>query len=166
MSANLPVGDFPTLVSSASSCAVYNGINDVANWVPATWGSDNSATWGTPLPTSMETLRRVQSQQTVQHKKELGAVADKVVRRFARVIIVDPNENVPLEDAVLFNGDEKLTDATDQELFFEIDVKGLLDKHNEKRTKIVDKSVKDRTEYLPAARMRDLKMVVINGATF
>lgn len=93
-------------------------------------------------------------------------MADKVVRRFARVIIVDPNENVPLEDAVLFNGDEKLTDATDQELFFEIDVKGLLDKHNEKRTKIVDKSVKDRTEYLPAARMRDLKMVVINGATF
>ena len=41
-------------------------------------------------------------------------------RRLVKVIIIDPNENVPLEDAVLYMGEEVLTDLTDQELFFEL----------------------------------------------
>ena len=85
-------------------------------------------------------------------------------RRLVQVIIADPNENVSLEDCILFKGEEKVTDATDQELFFELDIKDLLEKHNEKRIKIIDKKVKERTEYLEPAKVRDLKMVVVTVA--
>ena len=87
-------------------------------------------------------------------------------RRLVQVFIADPNENIPLADSLLYSGEQKLTDATDQELFFEIDIKDILAKHNEKRVKIVDKKIKERTEYLEPAKIRDLKMVVVNVATF
>lgn len=87
-------------------------------------------------------------------------------RRVVRVLVVDPNENVPLGDCLLFRSEEKLTDLTDQELFFEIGIQNMLDAHNEKRKKIIDKNVKDRTEYLGAARIRDLKMLVVTLAQF
>jgi hypothetical protein len=87
-------------------------------------------------------------------------------RRLVKVIIIDSNENVPLADCVLYSGEEKLTDATDQELFFELDIKKLLDEHNKKRVKVVDKKVKERVEHLEPAKVRDLKMVVVDIAKF
>lgn len=87
-------------------------------------------------------------------------------RRLVQVVIVDPNENISLDDCLLFKGEEKLTDATDQELFFELDIKDILEKHNAMRSKVIDKKVKDRTEYLESAKIRDLKMVVVNIAQF
>ena len=87
-------------------------------------------------------------------------------RRLVKVIIVDPDENLPLDHCLLYSGEEKLTDATEQELFFEIDIRDLLAKHNERRIKIVDKKVKERTEHLEPAKIRDLKMVVVNVASF
>jgi hypothetical protein len=86
------------------------------------------------------------------------------IRRVVQVFVADPNDNIPLDDCLLFKGEEKLTDATDQELFFELDIKDLLEKHNEKRVKVIDKKVKDRTEYLEPAKVRDLKMVVVTVA--
>jgi hypothetical protein len=47
-------------------------------------------------------------------------------RRVVQVFIADPNENISLDDCLLFKGIEKVTDATDQELFFELDIKDLL----------------------------------------
>jgi hypothetical protein len=85
-------------------------------------------------------------------------------RRVVQVFIADPNENISLDDCLLFKGIEKVTDATDQELFFELDIKALLEIHNEKRVTIVDKKVKDRTEFLEPAKVRDLKMVVVTVA--
>ena len=87
-------------------------------------------------------------------------------RRLVQVFIADPDESVPLEQSMLYSGDQKLTDATDQELFFEIDMKSALEKHNAERIKLVNKKVKERTEYLEPAKIRDLKMVVVNVATF
>jgi hypothetical protein len=87
------------------------------------------------------------------------------VRRVVQIFIADPNENIPLADCMLYESERKLTDATDQELFFELDIKGILEKHNAKRTKVIDKKVKDRTEYLEPAKVRDLKMVVVTVAT-
>lgn len=93
-------------------------------------------------------------------------MAEKNVSRFVRVIIVDPNENLSLEDRLVYKGEEKFTDLNDQELFFELEIKSLLSAHNEKRVKTVDKTVKERTEHLEPAKIRDLKMVVVNIATF
>lgn len=87
-------------------------------------------------------------------------------RRLVQVFISDPNENVPLSNSLLYSGEQKLTDATDQELFFEIDIKSILEKHNAERVKMVDKKVKERTEYLEPAKIRDLKMVVVTVAQF
>lgn len=104
--------------------------------------------------------------QLIQNSQANQEVNVMAARRLVKVVIVDPNENIALDDCVLYSGDEKLTDATDQELFFEIDIKNLLEKHNEKRVKVIDKKVKERTEYLEPAKIRDLKMVVVNVASF
>lgn len=86
--------------------------------------------------------------------------------RVVRVIIVDPDERIPLEQRLVYKGDEQFTDATDQELFFELDITGLLKAHNARRVEVVDKTVKDRTEKLEAAKVRDLRMVVVEIAKF
>jgi len=90
----------------------------------------------------------------------------KQLRRLVQVFIADPDENVPLESSLLYTGSQKLTDATDQELFFEIDIKGILEKHNDLRKTIVNKKVKERTEHLEPIKVRDLKMVVVDVASF
>jgi hypothetical protein len=93
-------------------------------------------------------------------------VANMSSRRLVQVFIADPDENVPLESCLLYSGKQKLTDLTDQELFFEIDIKSIMDTHNQKRASIVNKSIKERTENLEPARIRDLKMTVVTIATF
>ena len=90
-------------------------------------------------------------------------------RRIVQVFIVDQDERVPLDSALLYQGEQMLTDATDKELFFEIDVKDLLERHNEQRAKILDKEASarlGRDVYLEPTRIRDLKMVVVTIATF
>lgn len=87
-------------------------------------------------------------------------------RRLIQVFICDPDENVPLADCLLYSGEQKLTDLTDQELFFEVDIKSIIDTHNAKRTKMVNKTVKERVEHLEPARIRDLKMTVVTIASF
>ncbi len=87
-------------------------------------------------------------------------------RRLVKIIIIDPDDRVPLDQCILYSGEEKLTDLTDQELFFEIEIKNLLDKHNEERIKIQDKKVKERVEYLEPIKVRELKMVVVEVAKF
>lgn len=87
-------------------------------------------------------------------------------RRLIQIFIADPDDNVPLDKALLYKGEPKFTDLTDQELFFEIDIKTVLDAHNAERVKLVNKKVKERTEYLEPARIRDLKMTVVLIAAF
>lgn len=94
--------------------------------------------------------------------QELPPMSTRVVE----IYIVDPDENVPLADRLIYRGDRRLTDLTDQELFYEIDIKGALTRHNETRVSLVNKAVKERTEHLEPLRIRDLKMVVITIAEF
>lgn len=101
--------------------------------------------------------------QQVQQKEKIVA---KNTRRLVQVIIVDPDSRVPVEQSIVYMGEQKLTDLDDSELFFELDIKSLLAAHNDKRTKVVNKAVKDRTEYLEPARVRDLKMNVVVSAEF
>lgn len=89
--------------------------------------------------------------------------------RICKVFIADINENIPLENRILYKGDEKLTDLTDQEMYFEIGIGELLAKHNEMRKQTVDKQQSEkfgRNIYLEAARIRDLRMVVVTIAQF
>lgn len=90
-------------------------------------------------------------------------------RRIVQVFVADPNENVPLEESVLFSGSQKLTDLTDNELFFEVPIVETLAKHNAKRVTWPDKEASKRSAkevMLEPARIRDLKMVVVTIAQF
>lgn len=91
-------------------------------------------------------------------------------RRIVQVFIADPNENVPLEKSLLYQDKEPhLTDLTDQELFFELDIKNILDKHNEYRVTVTDKEAsegKNNDVKLEKAKIRDLKMTVVTVAQF
>ncbi len=89
--------------------------------------------------------------------------------RIVEVYIADPNDNLPLESRLLYKGDKKLTDASDQELYFELSMKEMLDKHNEVRVKTLDKAQSakfGRDMFLEAAKIRDLKMAVVTVAQF
>lgn len=123
-------------------------------------------TWGNLKPDNKFDAMARAAQAMADHQRQQPKKETQVTRRLVQVFIADPNENIPLEDSLLYRGDQKLTDSTDQELFFEVDIKTLLDAHNAKRIKIVNKAVKDRTEYLEPARIRDLKMVVVTIAQF
>lgn len=85
-------------------------------------------------------------------------------RRLVRVLMIDPHESVPTESALLYDSKELFTDKTNQELFFDIPIAEILKTHNEARTKIIDKAVKDRTQYLEPVRIRDLRMLVVDIA--
>lgn len=94
---------------------------------------------------------------------------EKFSMRIVKVFIADPNENIPLEKRILYSGDEKLTDLTDQELFFEVPIASLLADHNAMRAKTVDKKQADkfgRDIFLEPVRIKDLKMVVVAIASF
>lgn len=89
--------------------------------------------------------------------------------RIVRVFIADTNENLPLERRVIYKSEEKLTDLTDQELFFEANPAALLAEHNAFRTTVIDKALTKATgkeSLLEPARIRDLKMVVVDVAAF
>lgn len=90
-------------------------------------------------------------------------------RRLVKVIIADPNENVPLKDCLLYSGSEQFTDSTDQELFFEIGINNLLMEHNLKRVHFLDKQATKKAGkdvFLEPVRIRDLRMVVVEIAKF
>lgn len=89
--------------------------------------------------------------------------------RIVKVFIADPNENISLDKRVVYSGEEKLTDLTDQELFFEVPISALLLDHNKVRVETVDKKQTEkfgREIFLEPARIRDLKMVVVTVAQF
>ena len=94
---------------------------------------------------------------------------DMTAKRLVRVIIVDPHDDIPTEDAVLYMGTETFTDKTDQELFFDIPIGDMLKEHNERRVKVRDKKAskgKEREQFLEPARIRDLDMVVLTISEF
>ena len=172
----MAIGDVPDISASAYTNTTYGlgnfaaqgaqqagfaglgaGLGGVAGWAE---GGAVTSDIGQILP------RRHQHRTPQQILTQEPEIMANTARRLVQVFIADPNENVPLEQSLLYRGAQKLTDATDQELYFEIDIKDILAKHNEARVKVVDKKVKERTEYLEPARVRDLKMVVTTIATF
>lgn len=110
-------------------------------------------------------LKELQPTQPTQET----TMTNSTQRRIVQVFIADPNENVPLEHSILYKGEQKLTDLNDNELFFEIPMAETLKAHNEKRVKWLDKEASKRAGkdiLLDAAKIRDLKMLVVTIAAF
>jgi hypothetical protein len=111
------------------------------------------------------TTNEIVVNQPIQKEPEM----EKTKRRFVQVFIMDPNENVPLDKALLYKGDQKLTESTDQELFFDVNISDVLSKHNEFRKTCLDKEASRQSGkdiYLEPARIRDLAMTVVNLVSF
>ena len=92
-----------------------------------------------------------------------------VSRRIVQVFVADTDEDIPMERALLWEGKPKFTDLTDQELYFELNLKSLLDAHNEYRVTCLDKEASKTTGrdvHLEPVKIRDLKMVVVEIAKF
>lgn len=179
-------GETPTIANYTSNSNAYSGLPvGNATFLSATGtAGSNTMDWleaAEATPPAVRERRIVtddgrkflaqmaQAQLTQQPKPEINqpeSIPMPQARRIVEIYIADPNENVPLEDALLFTCTPKMTDLTDQELFFEIDIKSILATHNEKRVKITDRKVKDRVELLEPAKVRDLKMVVNTVAQF
>lgn len=157
------LGDLPSISGSTyttTSVALNNLDNLAAN--------TDAYYWPTPTTDAANTgefyarMSGARSAPSLQFQD----ISPMPARRLVQVFIADPNENVPLNDSLLYRGDQHLTDATDQELFFEIDINMLLKAHNLKRVTFVDKKVKERVEHLEPIKIRELKMVVVTVAQF
>ena len=94
---------------------------------------------------------------------------ERMNRRFVRVLIVDPDERIRAEDALLYVGKSHLTDMTDEEIFLALDLGTLLAKHNAVRETILDEEEtrkRGKDVYLPPIKIRDLAKRVVVIATF
>jgi hypothetical protein len=161
--------DLPTIASASHSHSLYAlahlGAGDAASGLQSC--GSGYATGSTADDNAFaRLLGRSPAGQLSQALPPRKPQEPVMTRRLVQVFIADPDENVPLAQSLLYSGEQKLTDLNDQELFFEIDIKTILDAHNLTRATIVNKKVKERTEHLEPARIRDLKMVVVNIAAF
>lgn len=94
---------------------------------------------------------------------------EEMNRRYVHVLIVDPDERIPVESALLYAGTTYLTDMTDEEVFLSLDLGTLLEKHNVVRETILDEEEtrkRGKDVYLPPIRIRDLAKRVVVVATF
>lgn len=169
-------GDFPTITASGyhSSSVVPDFYKDPQFGGIQLGATDNSGALFT-LAEQAAARRIVLGQQTlsevVQQKAQQNQTTQVMAstKRIVRVYLADVDDNIPLDKSVLFTGSEKLTDSTDQELYFEIPIMDLLTKHNAYRATVVDKKSSQRVGkdvFLEPVKIRDLKMTVVNIASF
>jgi pyruvate/2-oxoglutarate/acetoin dehydrogenase E1 component len=155
------IGDMPSVTNANHAHTVYGLANmgEPVGMFAATHGH-------APFPAARDWQSSPGTFQQALPLRVETPIMPAPARRLVQVFIADPDENVPLDKSLLYSGEQKLTDATDQELFFEIEIKAILEKHNAERVQFVNKKVKERTEFLEPVKIRDLKMVVVNVATF
>ena len=90
-------------------------------------------------------------------------------RRFVRVLIIDPDERIPVKNALLYIGKPCLVDSTDEEMFLSLDLGSLLKVHNTMRVTILDEEEtrkQGRDICLGPIKIRDLAKRVVVIARF
>lgn len=117
---------------------------------------------------NLEGTKQPSKKEPVKTKVEEKKMPENTLR-LVKVFIVDTDEAMPIDKRILYKGEEKVTDSTDQELFYEVDIKPLLEKHNEARIATVDKKATmklGKEVYLEPIKIRDLSMTIVNVAQF
>lgn len=161
-SCNIVIGD-STVGSSANNLTLSNAMTIAGR-----------SGWESTIPNIFYTDSRKEVEKLALSKrnedytiKEYPAMEKKDTRRIVRVFVIDPDINLNAEQALLYKGDELLTDDTDQELFFALGINELLVSHNEKRSKIKDKEKsKEKDVFLEAIKIRDLQMKIVTLVSF
>ena len=151
---------------SVAACGLANKYGAGTNLLaakPKEWGGipDNA---GRVMEEHLRGINPPRKRLMLDEAQEVPKFFYMTKKRLVRVFLVDPNESVPLGSSMLYKSDEKLTDLTDQELFFEIPVQELLTKHNALRATLLDKAATKRSNkdvMLEPAKIRDLTMTVL-----
>lgn len=170
--------ELPQMSASAHSHATYNAHNIATSAVNAV-GQINQLTlvpehaqWHEAFDADATMAARIadlavaqRAQYRLPKPQGAQAVATPTLRR-VQVFIADTDTNVPLADRILYEGQPITTDLTDQELFYDLPIRDILETHNAKRVKLYDKAVKTRSQMLEPLRIRDLKMTVVTIASF
>lgn len=132
--------------------------NYAYNTVPINWDVDYS---------NNKVMDKKQQQQK-KGKRTMSRTTSPVAdseRRLVSLVIYDPDERVPDEKAMLHRSDVFVTTKTDEELFLELDMKGMVDRYNiDVRCKIVDEErsdVRHQDVFLKPVRVSDLERVVV-----
>ena len=88
--------------------------------------------------------------------------------RVVQVYIADTDEKVPMDKRVLFESERKVTDSTDQELFYELDILAILGEHNKYRETVENEEWMkgEVVRYLKPIKIRNLTMTVVTLAEF
>lgn len=153
---------------STSNVSYTNTVSSGGDWLQAGMAAGAVAGAQNALPHAGLLHFAPQRHRITTHATTTDTTENnEMTTRILRVILADPDENLPVEKRVLFQGPEKLTDLTDQELFFELPIQDLLTKHNELRARTKDKDQSanfGRDVMLEPVKIRDLKMVIVNVA--
>lgn len=122
-----PTGDVPQITSS-----VYG--TGATHYYEPTSTTGGGLIWGGPIAAaSLAEEGEECALNTPQHLRRMAArhqhstteptmPNQSNARRLVQVFIADPDPNVPLKAALLYKGELLFTDATDQELYFEVPV--------------------------------------------
>lgn len=175
-------GDMPTIQASSYTTSNWSGVPpgaDTNQFVigHANYISTDAARNIDAIGDFASQMRRIQAKATATTYNCAGDREDSqshqnkttMTKRIVRVYLADTDDNVPLAQSLLFSSEEKFTDLTDQELYFEIPIKEVLAKHNALRATIVNKKATERIGkeiFLDPVKIRDLKMTVVSIATF
>lgn len=154
--------ELPNITHYVNTSNIYEGMlgNSIASQLGA-MQSKHFGSWPSEFSYS-ETEKREEKPMTDKDAKQSG-------RRIVQVFICDPDSRIPLEKSLIYRGDQKLTDATDQELFYEVDIHSLLKDYNDERKKMLDKKATERAGrdvFLDPVKIRELRMVVSTLAEF
>lgn len=162
--------ELPQISSYSKASLVYDPSALIGGGLTATAHCIPNYDLNQAFAKAQEQLQRQERRTTgLDFKKEKEPMAEKKTgKRVVQVFIVDADDSLPIENALLHKGEQQFTDLTDQELFFDIDIKTLLDKHNAVRVKTMNKKLSTGTEklFLEPIKIRDLKMVVSTLAEF
>lgn len=96
-------------------------------------------------------------------QRKVLMMAQPMLRKVQQ-FLTDPDDNLPLDKRVLFEGEVFLTDETDAELIYRVPVQELLAKHNEYRVTVREKKFKDKEVLLEPAKIRDLRLTTVTIA--
>lgn len=108
-----------------------------------------------------------QDNTNVNSNKEENTMTTQNTRTLYTVILMDNDQNLPVEHSLVakFKNilSEESTEVIIQEILMNEDVKGLLEKHNEKRSKTVNQKILERTGsevMLQPVKIKDLQWQV------
>lgn len=172
----------PTITNSNYGSYGSNTVNLLSTGIDSHGGLIGAA-WIDKIPLETLTERMKRHQQRTPKNVFAGYdeidtepptttenMSNKKAKRLVQVYVVDPHPDVPLDKSILYSQPTPiLTDATDQELFFQIDMKQILHDHNGVRVKTVDKEASksfNKEVYLEPVRIRDLVMNILTIAQF